>query len=64
MNLKTNLTMLLLCLAGLLAAENNPQLQLVQVTKESQMVSGRTYKLYYVSNSRGCYVKAEKIAFL
>lgn len=37
--------------------------QLVQVTKESQLVSGRAYKLYYVSNSTGCYVKAEDNRF-
>ncbi len=32
--------------------------QLSQITAESQIVSGRPYKLFYVSNSTGCYVKA------
>ena len=38
--------------------------QLVQVTSESQIVSGRQYVLYYVSNNAGCYVQAAADRFL
>ena len=64
MHFKTYLTALLLCLAGVLTAHEQISTQLVQVTKESQIVSGRAYKLYYVSNQAvGCFVKAESDKF-
>ena len=54
---------LLLCLSCNLTANAQISTQLSQVTSESQIVSGRAYFLYYVSNAQGCYVEAEQGQF-
>ena len=64
MYFKTYLTALLLCLAGTLTADAQITTVLNQVKLESQIVSGRPYKLFYVSNeANGCFVKAETNIF-
>lgn len=54
----TSLVITLLCTIPAMSAD-----QLMQVTSESQVVSGRQYLLYYVSNANGCYVEAEANQF-
>ena len=61
MNYKIYLTSLLLLLVGTLGGSADPTLKLVQVMKESCVVSERPYLLFYVSNSTGCYVETEVV---
>lgn len=63
MNIKTLFSTLFLLTVGTVFSFAQITTQLSQITSESQIVSGRAYKLYYVSNATGCYVKAEANIF-
>ena len=59
MNIKTILSTLFFTLSGTIVSQADTYLQGAQVTSENNLVSGKPYILYYVSNSTGCYVKTE-----
>ena len=65
MNIKTLFSTLFLLMVGTVVSFAQITTQLSQITSESQIISGRAYKLYYVSNqSTGCFVKAENDKFI
>ena len=55
--------MLFLLMVGIVSSFAQITTQLSQITSESQIVSGRSYLLYYVSNAQGCYVEAAEDKF-
>ena len=63
MNIKSLLSTLFLLMVGTDVSFAQITTQLSQITSESQIVSGRAYLLYYVSNAQGCYVEAEQGQF-